>query len=284
MFVSSPPEPAPHANHMVARAVLASELGPDGRRSRVSRLRSDGPLVLRPSHPKGAEPLTHRRTDAARVSLAAGTAGPLGGDDYALSIHVGAGSTLVLQDVAAMLVLPGAGGGRSRMSLDIRVDDGATFVWWPEPIIAAHRCDHTHDIRIEIAPDARMILREEAILGRHGEVPGNFASRLRITRGGAALYDQRLRFGPSAAGADGAAVLGDAGAVGSIIAVDPAWERGAPPADPYDRGAALTPLAGPAIAIGAVAADSLALRRLLVRGLDILGGPWIARHNGKDGS
>ncbi|WP_281826127.1 urease accessory protein UreD [Jannaschia rubra] len=274
MYVSSPPEPVGLANRMTARAALATELS--GGASRIRALRSDGPLVLRPSHPKGAEPLTHRRPDVARVSLAAGTAGPLGGDDYALSIHVGGGSTLVLQEVSAMLVLPGTTGGCSRMAVDIRVESGATFIWWPEPIIAAHRCDHEHDIRIEIAPDARMILREEAILGRHGEMPGDFASRLRITRGGLPLYDQRLRFGPGAEGADGPAILGDAGAVGSVIVVDPVWVDDAPPAQPFHRDAARTPLVGPAVAIAAIAADSLALRRLLSLGVQDLGAPWAA--------
>ena len=240
MYVSSPRRIAPgRAGAMVARAALASELAAGGRTSRVRTLRSDGPLVLRPCHPKGPEPLIHRRHGVARVALAAGTAGPLGGDKYSLDVHVEAGSTLVLLEVSAMLVLPGAGGGRSHMSIDVRVEEGATFVWWPEPIIAARRCDHRHDVRIALARGARMILREEMILGRHGEAPGDLAGRLRITRGGAALYDQRLSFGPASDGWDGAAVLGDAGAVGSVIAVDPGWEAGPPagPGLPRGRGA-----------------------------------------------
>lgn len=274
MFVSSPPEPVRHANRMVARAALASELAPGGRTSRVGTLRSDGPLVLRPCHPKGPEPLIHRHPGVARVAMAAGTAGPLGGDSYALDVQVGAGSTLVLLEVSAMLVLPGANGGPSRMEVSVRVEEGATFVWWPEPVIAARRCNHHHDVRIELAASARMILREEIILGRHGEAPGDLASRLRVTRDGAALYDQSLRFGPSADGWNGAAVLGNGGAVGSVVAVDPGWTDRPPTPLPFHRDAALTPLAGPGVAIGAVAADSLALRRLLARGLRELGPPW----------
>lgn len=275
MYDSSPPEsPKRNANAMAARALLASELAADGCTSRVQTLRSDGPLVLRPCNPKGSEPLTHRRHGVARVALAAGAAGPLGGDYYTLDVHVGAGSTLVLQEVSAMLVLPGIGGEQSRMSVTIDVGEGATLVWWAEPIIAAHRCNHRHDVRIALAADARMILREEMLLGRHGECPGDFTSRLRVTRDGAALYDQQLRFGPSADGWDGAAVLDKCGAVGSIIAVDPDWQTAPLQARPYHRDAALTPLAGPGVAIGAVATDSLALRRLLTQGLNELGPPW----------
>ncbi len=259
---------------MSARAVLASELDTKGRVSRIATLRSDGPLVLRKCNPKGPEPLTHRHHDVARVALAAGTAGPLGGDDYALDVCVGAGSTLVLQEVSAMLILPGQGGAQSHMSITVRVEAGATFVWLAEPIIAAHRCRHRHDVRIALAPDARMILREEILLGRHGEAPGDFSSRLRITRDGAALYDQQVSFGPSTDGWDGAAVLGENRAVGSVTAVDPDWTDAPQPTLPFDRNAALTPMAGPGVAIGAVAPDSLALRHLLMRGVNELGPPW----------
>ncbi len=259
---------------MFAHAVLSSRLADNGRDSRIETLRSDGPLVLRKSNPKGPEPLTHRRHDVARVALAAGTAGPLGGDGYALDVHVGAGSTLVLTEVSAMLVLPGAGNGQSHMTVTITVEEGATFVWWAEPIIAAHRCNHRHEVRIALAPDARMILREEMLLGRHGETPGDFTSRMRIARDGTALYDQQMSFGASVDGWNGAAILGDGGAVGSIIAVDPGWMDASPPALPYHQDAILVPLAGPGISIAAVAPDSLALRRLLTQGLNQLGPPW----------
>ncbi|MFD2740911.1 urease accessory protein UreD [Sulfitobacter aestuarii] len=237
-------------------------------------LRSDGPLVLRKSNPKGPEPLTHRRTDIARVALAAGTAGPLGGDAYTLDVHVGAGSTLFLQEVSATLVLPGLGGGQSRMSIKVSVAQGATFIWWAEPIIAARGCNHRHDVRIDLAADARLVLREEMLLGRHGEAPGDFSSRLRITRDARALYDQQLSFGPSAQGSDGAAVLDGNRAAGSIVVVEPDWGKAPPSAQPYHRNAALAPLAGPGVAIGAVAPDSLALRRLLHDGMNKLGAPW----------
>lgn len=133
MYDSLHPETASRPiGAMSACAVLASELDPKGRNSRIRTLRSDGPMVLRKCNPKGPEPPTHRRPDMARVTLAAG----------------------------------------------------------------------------------------------------------------------------------------------SIIAVDPGWGDTPPSADPFDRNAVLTPLAGPGIAIGAVAPDSLTLRRLLTAGLNTLGSPW----------
>nr|WP_255744107.1 urease accessory protein UreD [Aliiroseovarius sediminis] len=60
--------------------------------------------------------------------MAAGRAGPLGGDNYALDVHVGAGSTLVLQEVAMMLVLPGLSAEPSKMTIRITVEEGASFI------------------------------------------------------------------------------------------------------------------------------------------------------------
>ncbi|WP_165814457.1 urease accessory protein UreD [Pararhodobacter oceanensis] len=273
------PDPSPRGlaraiGAMFAHASVSSELAANGHSSQIGNLRSDGPLVLRKSNPKGPEPLTHRDPGVARVMLAAGTAGPLGGDGYRFDVHVGAGSTMVLTEASALLLLPGISGARSRFAINITVEAGATLVWWAEPIIAAQHCNHHHEVRISLAPSARMILREEMILGRHGETPGDFTSRLRITRDGAPLYDQQLEFGPKAAGFDGAAVLGAARATGSVIAVDPAWQDAPPQAQPYHPQAVLTPLAGPGVAIAAVAPDSLELRNLLTQGLQYLGPPW----------
>lgn len=261
---------------MRAHAALASEWDSYRRCSRVSLLRSDGPLVLRPSHPKGPEPLTQRHSGVARVSLAAGSAGPLGGDCFTLDITVGAGSTLVLHEIAAMLVLPGARQARSHMRIRAQVEAGACFVWLTEPVIAARNCDHEHDVRVTLARGARMVLREELLLGRHGEQPGDIRLFSRITYDNAPLYHQGLSFGPASPGWDSAAVIGNNHAVGSLVVVDPLWSTGPPDAVLLDEDAIMAPLPGPGIAISAVAKDSLQLRRLLQRGLEALGAPWVA--------
>jgi urease accessory protein len=259
---------------MATRVALAVVQGRRARSSRIHVLRSQAPLMLRPANPKGPEPLVHQARGAARVHLAASAAGPLGGDDYRFDVHVGAHSSLVLNSVAAMLVLPGARGGRSRMRINVRVEAGATFVWLPEPTIAAQDCDHDQDVRIQLAAGARMVTREEILLGRHREPPGNFRTTLRMAYAGRPIYHQQLRFGPEAEGWDSAAVAHDNHAVGSILAVDPAWLDRAPGASAFHPNAVLAPLPGPAVTVSAAAPDSLQLRRLLHSGLDQLGAPW----------
>lgn len=262
------------AGAMTAHGVLETERAASATSSRLRVLRSQGFLVLRPCNPDGEEPLTNGRRDVARVALAAGTAGPLGGDDFALDVHVGAGSTLVLTEVSAMIVLPGPHGDRSHMRVTVRVEEGATFVWLPKPIIAALGCDHDHDVRISLERNARMVVREETILGRHREEPGDFRTTLRITYEDRPLYHQQLKFGPDADGARSAAVLGENRAVGSVVAVDPAWTNTTPAASAFHRDAILAPLQGPGMFVSAVAQDSLQLRGLLDAGLDELGSRW----------
>src|SRR5690606_33759757 len=130
---------------MTARATLATRQDFDhtGRPvSKVHTLRSQAPLILRPTHSKEPEPQVLRTGSAARVSLVSGAAGPLGGDDFELNIRVGAGSTLLLNEISSTLLLPGARGGRSSMRINIAVEEDSTFVWMGEPIIAARGCHH----------------------------------------------------------------------------------------------------------------------------------------------
>lgn len=266
---------------MTARASLAIEqassadaAGSAGAASRVSVLRSQAPLVLRPTGPKGPEPLVRRDGSVARVSLAAGAAGPVGGDDLLLEVRVGAGSTLLLNEVSATLLLPGPQGGRSRMRIAITVDDGGTLVWIPEPVIAARECDHLHEIDISLGRHSRLLMRDELVLGRHGEQPGRLRQHLRVRRGGRPLFNQRLDLGTGARGWNSPAVLGTRKCVGTVLVVDPDWDSEKPEARVLGPDAALMPLAGPAVTVSALAPDAVNLRRALDTGIQGLPEPW----------
>lgn len=261
---------------MHAHAALTSELTDRGT-SRLARLRSTTPLVLRPTIATGHVPLVGRDPSAARVALAAGAAGPVGGDEYLLDVTVSAGSTLVLSDISATLALPGPHGEPSRMRCRVSVEDGATLVWLPHPVIAAAGCRHEHLVDIDLAPDARLVYREELLLGRHAETPGDLNVHLAVRRAGRPLLVQHLALGPRARGAGGAAVVGDHRAVGSLLIVAPGNSLG--PGAVLDARTALVhpddPTGGTVLGI-AVAVDAQELRRSLDRTLDALGEPWAA--------
>lgn len=291
--VSSPPEPTPapsadeqdtlpafaapeagrrrtRRGSFLCHAVIATELRAG--RSVLSRLRADTPLSPRPTIASGEEPYL-RGAEAARVRMSASAAGPVGGDTYLLDIHVGGGSTLLLKDVGATLVLPGPHGELSRWVTRVRVEEGATFLWIPEPVIAAHGCRHEHVIQADLAPGARLMFREELVLGRHREEPGTLRTQLDVRRGGAPAVVQRIALGPDAAGSRSPSVLGAHRAVGNVVVVDPDGAPGPVSATP-DPTCAVMRQDEATVQITALATDAPGLRRRLDQATDLLGAPW----------
>ncbi|OBI51730.1 hypothetical protein A5707_13560 [Mycobacterium kyorinense] len=220
--------------------------------------------------PKAREQCASENPDAVYVCIAAGAAGPVGGDQLTFSVDVGADSALVLADISSTVLLPGPHNEQSTMAIDIRVADGATLIWLPEPIIAADGCYHRHDVRVELDADARLLMREELLLGRHGERTGNVRQSIRVRRNGAPLYHQQLGVGPRSDGWDTPAVVGAYRTLGSMLVVDPAWRDERPQGGPLGDTLAVLPLAGPAVVVTALAADTLELRRGLNQALSRL--------------
>ena len=110
-------------------------------RCRITRLRSDPPLVLRSTNPDGPEPPRSWELPGrmpVRVALAAGAAGPVGGDDLRLAIDVEGGAALVLRSVAATLALPGPHGLPSRSEVVVWVAEDGILSWLPGPLIALY--------------------------------------------------------------------------------------------------------------------------------------------------
>lgn len=254
------------AHLTVAQATAGSATG-----TQITRLRSDPPLVLRPTNPGELAPLRRwnlQEIAPAWVSLVAGAAGPIGGDDLRLNIDVEQDAALVLRSVAATLVLPGPHAQPSRSEVTVRVAEQGTLVWLPGPVIAAQNCNHHAVTHVILEPGARLLVREEIVLGRHGEQPGRIRQRLRVCLGAHPLYDQEISVGPEAGGWDGPAVTGGRRALGSLLVVDPDWggERvHLPPLTVADT--ALLQLSGPAILVSALANDGLVLRQRLDLGL-----------------
>lgn len=227
-----------------ARAAVAAECGPGGR-TRVSRLRSDGPIALRES--------------GGAVYLVGAGAGPVGGDDLELTVEVAPGARLDVRSTAASLVLPGRNAGPSRLTVRVRVGAGARLVFAPEPSIAAAGCDHRAFAHVSLDEGAELVWREEIVLGRHSERPGRYVSRFDVLSGDAPLLRHELRVD---ADAPSAAVLGAAKAVGTVLLAGAGLSD-----EPYaGEGLAVLPLAGPGVLVTALAADTVRLRESLDRG------------------
>lgn len=237
---------------MRARARVVAAAGPAGT-TRLVTLRSQAPLLL--------------RATTGGLHLVGGAAGPVGGDDLRLDVDVGVGATVAVRSAAATVALPGPAGAQSRTVVTATVREGATLHWLPEPGVAAAGCRHLVEARIALAPGGRLVWREEVVLGRHGEGPGSWTSVLAADVAGSPVLRTRLDLGPGAPAWDGPAVAGGAGAVGSLLVVDPAWAHAPPPAAALAPTAAVMPLHGPAALVSALAPDALALRLLLDEGL-----------------
>ncbi|MFJ6435436.1 urease accessory protein UreD [Streptomyces sp. NPDC091416] len=223
-------------------------------------LESDGPLALRRTRavPPGA----------ARVTVVGAMSAPLGGDRLAVQARAGQGTRLTVDAVAATVALPGPGPdpAAARYAITLKAEEDAELNWLPEQLISAHGSELHMTTMIELASTARLVLREEQILGRHGETTGTLLSRLTVHRAGRPLLDQQLAYGPGAPGGwDGPAVLGGHRAVGQLLVVEPAFGDGGPDTRLLGATAVLTRLAGPAVLVTVLASDARELRSVLDR-------------------
>ncbi|MEV1046371.1 urease accessory protein UreD [Streptomyces sp. NPDC049916] len=244
---------------MSVRATARIAAGPDGRGgTALPVLESAGPLALRRTR--------SRCPGRARVTVVGAMSAPLNGDHLAVEARVADGARLTVDAAAATVALPGprADGESATYTMDLSVGEGAALHWLPEQLVSAHGSDLHQTTRVELAGTGRLLLREEQVLGRHGEPTGALTTRLTVHRAGRPLLDQQLAYGPGAPdGWDGPAVLGGHRAVGQLLLADPSFGYAPLPARLLGPTAALTPLAGPAVLVTAVAADARLLRGIL---------------------
>ncbi|MEU1660007.1 urease accessory protein UreD [Streptomyces griseofuscus] len=226
-------------------------------------LDGSGPLAVRRVRGSGAE---------ARVMVVGAMSGPLGGDRFALDARVEEGARLWLGSAAATLALPGQAPGEARYDVRLAVADGAELHWLPEQLISATGSDLRVTTLAELAAGARLVLREEQVLGRAGERPGLLTTRLTLRVAGRTVLDQQLSCGPGAPGGwDGPATLAGHRAVGQLLVVRHEFAEQPPAPRMLGDHAALMPLPGPAALLTALAPDALRLRRVLDEGRALLG-------------
>jgi urease accessory protein len=202
-------------------------------------------------------PLVLRRTPDA-IYLVGGAAAPLGGDDLSLAVEVEPDASVRIRTSAASVALPGLTGAGSVFRLTATVADGGRLEYLPEPTVVADGARHRTELTVTLAGTASLLLRDEIVLGRHGERGGSCVTRLSVDRAGRPLLRQETAVRGDDEVSLGPAVLAGGRTTGSLLIVGP----GAPSGSAED-GVAVLPLARDAALVTAIAADAHTLRRRL---------------------
>jgi urease accessory protein len=141
-----------------------------------------------------------RRTEADTVHLVSAAATPLGGDVIAIRLVVEPGARLRLRSVAAAVVLPGPGTRESHSCWTIEVAGELDVDL--EPTIVAADARHLSEVRVELAEDARLRIRERVQIGRTDEREGFWSGTMTADRCGVPLLRHRLELGPGSVADD----------------------------------------------------------------------------------
>lgn len=192
---------------MRARAEVTIEPGPA---SQCLRWRCAPPIVLRPTGPN-------------RVHLVQAAGGPLGGDELALDVHLGAGASLEVRSAAATVVQAGRPPAAAAWTVAAALARQAALDWRPEPTVICDGAELRSSITVALQRGARAMLREEVVLGRVGQRGGRYHGELTVELDGAPLLAHTLLLdgadpviaGP--AGTGGARVVGMLAVVGEGI-------------------------------------------------------------------
>jgi urease accessory protein len=153
--------------------------------------------------------------DGTRAHVAVTAAGMvlLGGDHVHIGIDVGPACTLEIEDVGGTVAYRGA---RSSWMLEVRIAAGGTLLWHGLPFVVTDGADVERRSSLTLEPDARAVIRETLVLGRHRERGGRLISALSVADRSGPVLVERLDVD---GGAPEPGVLGSNRVVDAVIAV-----------------------------------------------------------------
>jgi urease accessory protein len=231
----------------------------NGHTTTLPLLSSDGPFHLR---------RLRNRRDLARVDVIGAMSGPLAGDRLALHVDVGPRARLQITAAASTIALRGPSDEAATYDIGLTAGDDAVLHWLLQPLISTAGSNLRQTYTVDLALTARLVLRDELVLGRTGEISGRLTNRLTVLRAGRPLLDQHTAYGDPHPGWNGPAVVGPYRACGQLLVVDPsltrAFRRPVLLGDPGTSAqGVLVPLAGPALLATVVADTATRLRHFL---------------------
>lgn len=153
---------------MRSRVEIVADVADDGRPVLV-RAQADGAFAVRATAP-------------GEVHLVGTAAGPLNGDVVGMTVLVRAGARLTVRGVAATLALPARDDVAAQLGFELIVEDGGTLVQELPPLVVCRGARLRTTTRLTLTGSARADLTEIVVLGRHGEVGGDWSGRLTVDR------------------------------------------------------------------------------------------------------
>jgi urease accessory protein len=219
-----------------------------------------------------SEPPLAVRVAGDRVLVVGSAAAPVGGDELAFEIVVGAGARLALGTVAATMAWPSPRGDASAQRVDVTVGADGHLAWVPEPLVLVAGCHHETTTQVSLAAGATVWIVEEISLGRTGQESGSLTMSWRVERDGRPLVHHAERLGPDAPGWGSAVTTGPHRHVLAAIAVGPACPVIAPIVA-TDAAVAVLRVADDAWVVLATGVDRVALHRALPSGVVSRPGP-----------
>lgn len=230
-------------------------------------------------------PVALRRTGAARLHLVHAGGGPLGGDDLQLRLGLAPRTRLAVHSAAATVVQPGTDHAPTSWSLIADIGDHAGLIYHPEPTIVCDQAilhSHTH---VDLTSGAWVLLREEVVLGRHGERGGHYRGDLRVNIQCEPLVAHTTVLDGSDPDLCGPGGSGGARALGSLLVAGatelaqlPQTPGLAPAGDTDGTRWAVTPLEGPGILVTAMGSTAPRVAAVLDRfETALLDGGWRSR-------
>ncbi|MBY6084219.1 urease accessory protein UreD [Ruegeria arenilitoris] len=186
-------------------------------RTELQDLRQQGSLKL----------LFPRRDGADMQAVLVNTAGGVtGGDNFDLSATAQGNAHLTLTTQAAERAYRASGATPGRIRTDLTVAAGGQLNWLPQETILFDGCAIDRRLRVDLAPDAGVLLVESLIFGRAamGEriTAAHFQDRIEIWRAGRLAHLDALRLTGDLAAEVARPGVGDgAGALSSLILIRP---------------------------------------------------------------
>lgn len=123
--------------------------------------------------------LVARGAASAHVAVAAAGMVLLGGDHVRVDVDVGEGCLLEIEEVGGTVAYPSRGTA-AEWTVRARLGAGAVLLWRALPFVVADGADVERRTEVVLDANARIVLRETLVLGRHGESGGRIVSELSV--------------------------------------------------------------------------------------------------------